>query len=166
MTILGKSPIIRTALVILFFVSVTSLTLILSASIDAKYRRTVLQSARFRPVLKVDALPGDIRAECFARMKVTNPEECWWADLVPRSPKSPFAHLAWAVTDGELWVVEWERGGQSYDWDVALLSKKSGTKAEVVWGRTMNQLGDATHAQQTPFKSFEEFKSSLRKINS
>jgi hypothetical protein len=167
MTTIRKLPFVRGALtVLLLFTAASLLLLVLSASIDAKYRETVLHSARFKPVLTIEALPSDVRAVCFPHMRVANPKEYWSIGCGPKSPDSPSARLAWAVTDGELWLVEWERGGIYYDWDVALFSKKFGAKAEVVWGRTMNQSGSTHPRQKIPFQTFEEFKNSLRQTAS
>jgi hypothetical protein len=120
------------------------------------YRLALLQADRFHEVEQVRGLPSAVATACFGTAKVADPKGNWSIGCTPITPDEPFTHMAWAATDGSLWVVAWERGGIYYDGDVALFRLESGGRAKLVWGRMLDQPRTKTSEKRPP-TSFKEF---------
>jgi hypothetical protein len=153
-----------------FFVVLSLLTLMSvfgadGSHLDAIYRTAILEGGRFKEVRSARDLPREIRIRCFNNLEVADPNEHWNSTDAVSDPNAPFSHLAWAVTDGELWLVEWELGGLAYAWGITLFREKPGSSAEYIWGTKPGEPFSESPMKRvfpTRLKSFEEFRQHLR----
>jgi hypothetical protein len=149
------------ALSLLTFVSAFGAEL---SHLGAIYRTALLEAGRFKEVRSARDLPREIRMRCFDEPEIADPNEGWNSSDAVSDPNAPFSHLAWAVTDGELWLVEWELGGLVYAWGITLFRERPGSSAEYIWGTKPGALFSESTKRTFPArpKSFEEFQQYLR----
>ena len=112
--------------------------------LPAEYRKTLHNVSRFREVRAVTNLPPAVVALCADdKGKLAEPEQKWEATDVITDDTLPRKRLIWAATDGERYVVHYERGGRGHSFHVLVATLTTGdTKPKVVWRGVGSHLKD------------------------
>jgi hypothetical protein len=106
-----------------------------NADLPTGYRSILQDSARFREIRFVTALPVEIVALCAdPHDRLADPGEKWQATDVIETPHLPRKRLIWAETDGVHYVVHYEMGGIGHSFHVMVATLIHGeTKPKDVW---------------------------------
>ena len=108
-------------------------------------RRNALQDvSHFREAHAVTNLPPLVLALCAdSNGRLAGPGQTWQATDVITNDKLPRERLIWAATDGEYWVVHYERGGRGHSYYVVVVQLRRGdTKPSFVWRGVGERLKD------------------------
>jgi hypothetical protein len=121
-----------------------------ATKLSAHHRKALENSSRFHEVHSTGDLPPGIVALCAD--KIAEPGGNWNATDAISDPTLPAKRLIWAATDGDYYVVHYERGGIAHSFHV-LIEKmvKDEVKAKVVWT-----------AMGGPFKDYAAFLTGLQ----
>ena len=80
-----------------------------------EYRRALQDVTRFREIRAVRNLPPVVVSLCADdKGKIAEPGQKWEATDFITDDKLPSKRLIWAATDGERYVVHYERGGRAH----------------------------------------------------
>jgi hypothetical protein len=108
---------------------------------DQKALRDV---SRFREIHAATNLPPSIFALCVDHKgRLAESGQKWEMTDVITDDKLPTRRLVWAVTDGEYYVVHYERGGYAHSFHVLVARLKAGdSKPGFVWRGVGGHLKD------------------------
>ena len=99
---------------------------------DQKALRDV---SRFREIHTATNLPPSVFALCAdSAGRLAEPGQKWEATDVIMDDKLPTKRLVWAVTDGDYYVVHYERGGRGHSFHVLVAKLKDGMQSFVWYG--------------------------------
>jgi hypothetical protein len=109
---------------------------------DQKVLRDV---SRFHEIHAVTNLPPTVFALCAdGSGRLAEPEQKWEVTDVITDDTLPRKRLIWAVTDGDYYVVHYERGGYAHSFHVLVAKLKVGDrKPSFVWHGVGGQLKDS-----------------------
>ena len=109
-----------------------------------EYRVALQNVSRFKEIRLVTNLPPLVVALCADENgKLAAPGEKWQAGDVITDNRLPRKRLIWAVTDGEWYVVHYERGGRARSFHILVTALGRGeAKPKVVWRGVGSQLKD------------------------
>jgi hypothetical protein len=122
---------------------------------SAQDRKALEDAARFHEIASTKDLPDPIRKLCAeADGKMADPGGKWQVTDVIMEPSLPIRRLIWAATDGNYYVVCYERGGivHSFHLVIATLAKGA-TKPTEIW---------AGNTKPNEFKDYAAFVASLK----
>ena len=107
-------------------------------------RNALQEASHFRAANAVTNLPPAVFALCAdADGRLAEPGQPWQATDVIYSDKLPGKRLIWAATDGEYWVVHYERGGRGHSYHIAVVQLRHGdAKPRFVWRAVGERLKD------------------------
>jgi hypothetical protein len=113
------------------------------AKLSAELRKALQDSKRFHEVRSTTNLPPAVVALCADENgRLAEPGQNWEPTDVIMDSKLPRKRLIWAATDGEYFVVHYERGGIDHSFHILIAKlKPSDANAKVVW-RGVGQLKD------------------------
>jgi hypothetical protein len=108
---------------------------------DQKVLRDV---SRFREIHAATNLPPAVFALCAdSGGRLTEPGQKWEPTDMITDDKFPTKRLVWAVTDGDYYVVHYERGGYGHSFHILVAKLKAGeSKPSFVWRGAGGQLKD------------------------
>jgi len=116
------------------------------------YREALQKVSRFKELRAITNLPRSVVALCADENgKLAAPAGKWQAGDVITDNRLPRKRLIWAATDGEWYVVHYERGGRARSFHVLVTLVAGETKPKVVWRGVGNQL-----------KNYREFLAALK----
>lgn len=110
--------------------------------LPAEHRKVLQDASRFHGVRATTNLPSTVVKLCTdLNGRIAEPGREWEASDVIRGDKLPRKRLIWAVTDGEHYVVHYERGGIAHSFHILVVSLAKGTtKPTFVWRGVGDQL--------------------------
>jgi hypothetical protein len=99
---------------------------------------------RFREIHAATNLPPAVFALCAdSGGRLAEPGQKWEVTDFITDDKLPRKRLVWAVTDGDYYVVHYERGGYAHSFHVLVAKLKAGeSKPSFVWRGAGGQLKD------------------------
>jgi hypothetical protein len=108
---------------------------------DQKVLRDV---SRFREIHVATNLPPSVFALCAdSAGRLAEAGQKWEATDAIMDDKLPTKRLVWAVTDGNYYVVHYERGGRGHSFHVLVAKLKTGeSKPSFIWRGVGGQLKD------------------------
>ena len=112
--------------------------------LSAGHRKAFQDSSRFHEVYATANLPQPVVALCADdNGRLAEPGQKWEeTDLITDSSLSR-KRLIWAVTDGEHYVVHYERGGRGHSFHILVATfKKGDAKTRDIWRGVGGQLKD------------------------
>jgi len=115
-----------------------------SSKLSAEHRRVLQDASRFHEVHATTNLPPAVVALCRDDDgRLAEPGQKWEVTDVITDATLPRKRLIWAATDGEYFVIHYERGGRGHGFHVlvATCQPKDGD-AKVVWRAVGSQLKD------------------------
>jgi hypothetical protein len=120
------------------------------AKIPAEDIKTLREEARFHEIQAATNLPPVVLALCAdVKGRLAEPGQIWKATDAIIDDKLPTKRLIWAVTDGNYYVVHYERGGYLRSYHVLVAKWKQGDgKPSLVWRRVGGRIND--------FKAFQD----------
>ena len=103
--------------------------------LSAEHRKPLRDSSRFHEVRATTNLPPAVIALCADEGgRLAEPGQRWEATDLITDSSLPRKRLIWAATDGERYVVHYERGGRAHSFHVLVTSLKEGdTKPNDTW---------------------------------
>jgi len=112
--------------------------------LSTQLRKALQDSSRFHEVRTTTNLPSAMIALCADDSgKLAEPGQKWEATDVISDPTLPRKRLIWGATDGENYVVHYERGGRAHSFHVLVASfKKGDTKPKQTWRGIGDRLKD------------------------
>jgi len=112
--------------------------------LSTELRKALQDSSRFHEVKTTTNLPAAVMALCADDGgRLAEPGEKWEAADVISDPTLPRKRLIWGATDGENYVVHYERGGRAHSFHVLVVSfKKGDTKPKQTWRGIGDRLKD------------------------
>jgi hypothetical protein len=134
----------RISLYILLAVAAQGFSFADVTKLPADDQKTLRDVARFHEIHAATNLPLAIFTLCADNNgRVAEPGQKWEATDFITNDKLPRARLIWAVTDGDYYVVHYERGGYAHSFHVLVARLKSGdSKPSFVWRATGGRLKD------------------------
>lgn len=129
---------------LLFTVVATTLATSPSPELSPDHRRAVEASAKFHPVSSTTDLPPPIVSIITGPGgKIAEPGGKWEATDAISDASLPAKRLIWAATDGEHYVVHYERGGIAHTHHILVAQIPPNDKnAEFVWTVRTQPLAD------------------------
>lgn len=108
---------------------------------DQKVLRDV---SRFHQIVAATNLPPTVLSLCVdGSGRLAEPGQKWEATDLIMDDRLPTKRLIWAVTDGNYYVVHYERGGRGHSFHVLVAKLKTGdSKPSFVWRGVGAQLKD------------------------
>ena len=108
---------------------------------DQKVLRDI---SRFHQIPAATNLPPTVFSLCADdRGRLAEPGQKWQVTDLITGDTLPRKRLIWAVTDGDYYVVHYERGGRGHSYHVLVAAQKAGdTKPRVVWRAVGTRLED------------------------
>jgi len=109
-----------------------------------EYRRVLQDVTRFREIRAVRNLPPVVVALCADdKGKIAEPGQKWEVTDFITDDTLPSKRLIWAATDGERYVVHYERGGRAHSFHVLVATLTTAdTNPRVVWRGVGSHLKD------------------------
>jgi hypothetical protein len=134
----------RIGLHLLFGVAVQTFCYADVTKLSAENRKALQDSARFHEVRATANLPSAVVTLCADdNGKLAEPGQEWEATDVIIDSRLPRKRLIWATTDGEYFVIHYERGGIDHSFHILIARLKPGdTNPRVVWRGVGRQLKD------------------------
>ena len=114
--------------------------------LTAEQQKRLQESNRFHEIHAVTDLPPKVVPLCADENgRLAEPGEKWEATDVIGDSRLPRKRLIWAATDGEYYVVHYERGGYAHSFHVLVVAIGNGDGApKVVWRGVGEELKDLT----------------------
>lgn len=136
--------VIHISLGMLFVVAAQASSYADITKLSAEDRKALQDSARFHEVHATTKLPPLVVKICADENgRIAEPGQNWQATDVVIDNKLSWKRLVWAATDGEYFVVHYERGGIDHSFHILIAKlKPSDANAKVVWRGVGRQLGD------------------------
>jgi len=112
--------------------------------LSTEQRKALQDSPRFHEISTTTNLPAAVMALCADDSgRLAEPGQKWEATDVISDPTLPRKRLIWGATDGENYVVHYERGGRAHSFHVLVASLKKGdTKPKQTWRGVGDRLKD------------------------
>ena len=112
--------------------------------LSGEQRKRLERSTTFHEVHAVVDLPAKVVALCADQDgRLADPGQKWEATDYISDPSLPQKRLIWAATDGEYYVVHYERGGRGHSFHILVASiASSNAPAEVLWRGVGGELKD------------------------
>jgi hypothetical protein len=135
---------IRISLYIFFAMAIQICCYADVTKLSVEYRKALQDSSRFHEVRVTTNLPPAVVALCADDSgRLAEPSQKWEATDVITDETLPRKRLIWAVTDGEYYVVHYERGGRGHSFHVLVATFiKGDTKPKDTWRGVGNRLKD------------------------
>ena len=132
----------RIDLVLLLVVAVQGFLYADVTKLSIEDRKALQDSSRFHEVYATTKLPSPVVKFCADdNGRIAEPGQNWEPTDVIMDSKLPRKRLIWAATDGEYFVVHYERGGIDHSFHVLIAELKHGdTNPRVVWRGVGRQL--------------------------
>ncbi|MFA5335748.1 MAG: hypothetical protein WC324_02385 [Candidatus Omnitrophota bacterium] len=110
--------------------------------LSAEHRKALQNSSRFHEIRATKNLPPAVVALCADESgRLAEPGQKWEITDVITDVTLPRKRLIWAVTDGEYYVVHYERGGYGHSFHVLVVTLTKGDAApRDTWYGVGNQL--------------------------
>ena len=139
----------RISLALFFVVAAQTFCYADVTKLSAENRRALQDSARFHEVRATANLPSAVVTLCADdNGKLAEPGQEWEATDVIIDSKLPRKRLIWAATDGEYFVIHYERGGIDHSFHILIARLKPGdTTPKIVWrcvGGQLKEIGRAS----------------------
>jgi hypothetical protein len=114
------------------------------AKLPVEDQKALRDEARFHEIHAATNLPAAVFALCAdVKGRLAEPEQNWEATDVITDDKLPTKRLIWAVTDGNYYVVHYERGGYARSFHVLVAKWKQGDgKPSLVWRHVGGRIND------------------------
>ena len=134
----------RIGIALLFVMAVQAFCYADVTELSAENRKALQDSARFHPVRATTNLPPAVLTLCVDdNGRLAEPGQAWEATDVIIDSKLPRKRLIWAATDGEYFVIHYERGGIDHSFHILIARlKPDDTNPRVVWRGVGGQLKD------------------------
>jgi hypothetical protein len=135
----------RLAQCLLAIMAIQSICLADVTKLPAADQKVLRDISRFHEIHSVTNLPPIIFALCVdGKGRLAEPGQNWEATDVITDDKLPTKRLIWAFTDGDYYVVHYERGGYAHSFHVLVAKLKVGdSKPSFIWrGVGFEQLKD------------------------
>ena len=125
----------RIGLHLFFVVAVQTFCYADITKLPAEQRKALQDSSRFHEVRSTTNLPLAVVTLCVDdNGRLAEPGQAWEATDVIIDSKLPRKRLIWAATDGEYFVIHYERGGIDHSFHILIAKVKQGdTNPRVVW---------------------------------
>ncbi len=132
------------SLFILGILSVQSFCFADVTKLPAADQQALRDVSRFHEIHGATNLPPVVFALCTdAAGRLAEPGEKWELGDVITDAKLPTKRLIWVVTDGEYYVVHYERGGRAHSFHVLAARLKDGeSKPSLTWRGVGDHLND------------------------
>jgi len=103
--------------------------------IPPEYRKVLVDASRFREVHAATNLPSAVFSLCAdGSGRLAEPGQKWEVTDVIIDHRLPRSRLIWAATDGDYYVVHFERGGIGHEFVVLIATvKPDTTKPTIIW---------------------------------
>jgi hypothetical protein len=136
--------VIRISLGVLLVVAIQAFCYADVTKLSTEDRKTLQDSSRFHEVYATTNLPPAVVTLCVDdNGRLAEPGQNWEPTDVIMDSKLPRKRLIWAATDGEYFVVHYERGGIAHSFHILVAELKHGsTNPRVIWRGVGRQLGD------------------------
>ena len=123
--------------------------------LSTEHRKILEDALRFHVILSTANLPSAIVKLCAGDDgKIAEPGQKWQVGCVVTEPSLPIRRLIWAATDGEYYVVHYERGGIAHSFHVVIATLPKGTaKPTEIW---------VGNTKPNEFKDYAAFVAALR----
>jgi hypothetical protein len=90
-----------------------------TTTLPADAQKTLRDASRFHEVHAATNLPPEVFALCAdGSGRLAEPGQKWEATDAITDPKLPTKRLIWAFTDGDFYVVHYERGGRGHSFHI------------------------------------------------
>jgi hypothetical protein len=104
-----------------------------ATKITSATKQALYPASRFKDIRTVSDLPQSIIVLCADRNgRLAGPGEKWEPTDVVTDGALPTKRLIWAATDGDYYVVHYERGGRGHSYHV-LVAKLENVHGLVLW---------------------------------
>ena len=132
------------SLFILATMAIQSFCLADVTKLPADDQKVLREVSRFHAIHGATNLPPVVFALCAdSRGRLAEPGQKWQVTDAITDDKLPTKRLLWAVTDGDYYVVHYERGGRGHSFHVLVTKLKVGkSKPSFVWRGVGGQLKD------------------------
>jgi|SRR5437867_3718831 len=112
--------------------------------LPADDQKVLREVSRFHAIHGATNLPPGVLALCAdSRGRLAEPGQKWQVTDSITDGKLPTKRLVWAVTDGDYYVVHYERGGRGHSFHVLVTKLNVGkSKSNFVWRGVGGQLKD------------------------
>jgi hypothetical protein len=112
--------------------------------LPANDQKMLLDAARFREIQGTTNLPPGVFSRCAdLKGRLAEPGQKWEPTDEITDEKLPTRRLIWAVTDGDYYVVHYERGGFAHSFRLLVARVKAGeSKPSFIWRGAGGQLKD------------------------
>jgi len=112
--------------------------------LSAEHRKALQNSSRFHEIRATKNLPPAVVALCADESgRLAEPGQKWEITDVITDVTLPRKRLIWAVTDGEYYVVHYERGGRGHSFHMLVVAfTKGDAMPRDTWYGAGNQLKD------------------------
>ena len=134
----------RISLYILLAVAIQSVCFADVTKLPPDDQKVLREVSRFREIHAATNLPAAVFALCAdSGGRLAEPGQKWEVTDFIADNKLPRKRLVWAVTDGDYYVVHYERGGYAHSFHVLVAKLKAGdSKPGFVWQGAGGQLKD------------------------
>ncbi len=121
--------------VLLFAVAVQAFCYADVTKLSAEHRKALQDSKRFHEVRTTTNLPPAVVAFCADdNGRLAEPGQNWEPTDAIIDSKLPRKRLIWAATDGEYFVIHYERGGIAHSFHILIAELKPGNiNSRVIW---------------------------------
>jgi len=128
----------------LLTVAIQSFCLAGVTKLPAEDQKVLRDASRFHAIHSATNLPSAVFVLCAdGSGRLAEPGQKWQVTDVIRDHRLPTSRLIWAVTDGDYYVVHYERGGYAHSFHVLVAKLKVGeSKPSFVWQGVGGQLKD------------------------
>jgi hypothetical protein len=136
--------VIHISLGVLLVVAIPAFSSADVTTLSAELRKALQDSSRFHEVHATTKLPPLVVKLCADENgRIAEPGQNWQATDVVIDNKLSWKRLIWAATDGEYFVVHYERGGIDHSFHILIAKLKHGnTNPRVLWRGVDGQLKD------------------------
>ena len=130
--------------VLLFAVAVQAFCYGDVTKLSPEHRKALQDSKRFHEVRTTTNLPPAVVAFCADdNGRLAEPGQNWEPTDAIINSKFPRKRLIWAATDGEYFVVHYERGGIAHSFHILIAELKPGNiNSRVIWRGAGRELKD------------------------
>ena len=112
--------------------------------LPAVNQKVLREISRFHELHAATNLPSSVFALCAdGNGRLAEPGQMWQVTDFITDGKLPRKRLIWAVTDGDYYIVHYERGGYSHSFHILVAKLKAGeSKPSFIWRGVGEKLKD------------------------